>query len=415
MKPVKLTPRKTSEGWLLNIPAALSDSGKRQRRFFPSRDEAEKTAGPLRLKYREGTAGNILPPDQHRAAVEALNKLEGRDPQELVAAVKLWMETHDHASKSITFKKACEEFRTAKSKSHLTEKYLLNFKRYPDRFSCIADKLLVNISTADLEKELSHLPAPAKNTAADHLSSLWSFSIPKAWAILNPLDNLERAHVKKPTIPILTSRQVRLLFVATLRLYPEMVPFIAVEVFAGIRPEESEKLRWEHIDMEDNIITIPDEISKTRICRHIEMHDTLVSWLQWHKDHGGLTTGKVCPPMPKRIKKTKKKGKPAPPPDPEEISPAILRHRLRAIRKRAKIVPWPQDVLRHTFASASLASEWRNIGKLCMELGHSDQKMLSRHYARSMRRKAGEAVFQVLPMRMKPGTSSKILQFTAAA
>ena len=415
MRPVKLTPKKTPEGWRLNIPGTLTDDGKRQRLYFKSRDEADKHAAPLRVKYREGTAGNLLPVVQHRAALAALKIIGERDPLELVEAAKLWMERNDHAAKSITFREACEKFRAAPSKKHLTEKYRLNFKHYPERFATIADKLLVDISTADLEVELLRLRAVARNTAAAHLSSLWGFAIPKGWARVNPLENVERAHAPKPTIPILSAREVRRLFVAAIRLHPELVPLLAVETFAGIRPVESEKLKWEDLDFDDEIITIPDAIAKTRIGRHIEMHPTLVSWMKWHQSRGGRNTGKICPPMPKRTKANPRKGKTAPPPDPDEISPSILRERLRNIRKRAKITPWPQDVLRHTFASASLASEWRDIGKLCLELGHSSQKMLSRHYARSMRKKAGEAVFAVLPFKSKDETLTKIIPITAAA
>ena len=402
MKRVRLTPKKTREGWLLNIPPTLSETGKRQRRFFSSRDEAERHAAPLRQEYREGKAGKLLPPDQGRFASRAFELLGDRPPEEIVEAARLWMEKRNHAAKSITFRKACENFRTAESKKHLTEKYRLNFKHYPERFTGIADKLLVNISTADLETELSHLPAVARNTAAAHLSSLWGFSSPKGWARVNPLENVQRAHSPRPTIPILSARQVRRLFVATIRLHPEIVPLLAVETFAGIRPVESEKLRWEDIDFEDKIITVPDAIAKTRIGRHIEMHPTLIAWLEWHQSRGGRNSGKLCPPMPKRTKANPRKGKTSPPTDPEDVSPSIFRERLRNIRKRAKITPWPQDVLRHTFASASLASEWRDIGKLCLELGHSSQKMLSRHYARSMRKKAGEAVFAIMPLKTKP-------------
>ena len=411
MKTLKLAPVKTADGWMLSIPPALSETGKRQRRFFTSKDKAEKEAAPLREKYRTGKAGNILPPDQHRAALQAFQILGKRDPLELVAAVKDLLEKTDHAGKSITFREACEKFRTSKDKAHLTAKYRLNFKHYPERFTRIADKLLVEISTADIEKELSDLQPYAKNTAAAHLSSLWGFSIPKEWARVNPVDNVVRAYAPKPTIPILTAKQLRRLFVSTIRLYPDMVPLIAVEIFAGVRPVESEKLRWENIDFEDGVIDIPDQIAKTRIGRHITMHPTLLAWLKWHQEHGGLSTGKICPPLPKRTKANPRKGKTAPPVDPEEHSPEVLRQRLRDIRTRAGITPWPQDVLRHTFASASVVSKWRDIGTLCLELGHSSQKMLSRHYLRtSIREKEGKAIFAVLP----PKKNTKILSFKAA-
>jgi len=378
MKPIKLLPKKTPKGWRVNIPATLSESGKRQRLYFHTRDDAERFASPLRRDCRLGSSDRILPPLKARFAVRAFELLGQKPPEELIQAVKAWIAQRDHASKSVTFMEACSAFVSSPSKNHLTEKYRWHFGNYPKRFARIALKLLVEISSSDLEKELSQMTASARNTASAHLSSLWSFSIKRGWARVNPLRNLERLHIPKPQIHILTAKQLRRLFVATIRLHPELVPLLAVEVFAGVRPIESEKIGWDTVDLEDGILTIPDPIAKTRIGRHIEMHPTLIEWLEWYRSTGRNTQGKICP-------------------HPH----MTLRTYLRKIRCRAGLNPWHQDVLRHVFASASLASDWRNIGKLCLELGHSSQKMLHRHYARSMKRKDAVAVFSVRPMGMK--------------
>lgn len=287
------------------------------------------------------------------------------------------MEQKERESKSVTFVEACEAFVTSPFKAHLTETYRKSFLYYRNRFTSITSKLLVEISTSEIHQEFSGMSPSARNTASAHLSSLWSFSIKRGWATVNPLKNLDRSHTPKPKIHILTAKQLRRLFVATIRLHPELVPLIAIEVFAGVRPIESEKIRWENVDMEDGILTIPDPIAKTRIGRHIEMHQTLRDWLEWHRSRGEVTEGRICP-------------------HPH----MTLRRYLRKIRSRSGLIPWHQDVLRHVFASASLASDWRDIGKLCLELGHSSQKMLHRHYARSMRRKDAVTIFQVRPMRL---------------
>jgi integrase len=378
MKPIKLLPKKTPKGWRLNIPATLSESGKRQRIIFPTRDEAERFALPLRRDCREGKINKLLPSTQSRFAIRAFELLGERPPEELLQAVKLWIEQSDQASKSVSFVKACSAFVTAESKAHLTKRYLWHFQRHPQRFSTIADKLIFKITAADIQKEIAALPPSSRNTAIATLSSLWSFSIKRGWATFNPLRNLERHHVPKPRIHILTAKQLRRLFVAAIRLHPELVPLISIATFAGVRPLESEKLSWDNVDLQDAILTIPDPIAKTRIGRHIEMHPTLIEWLVWHRSSGGVTQGRICP-------------------HPH----MTLRRYLRKIRCRAGLNPWHQDVLRHVFASASLASDWRDIGKLCLELGHSSQKMLHRHYARSMKRKDAVAVFSVKPMGMK--------------
>jgi len=378
MKPIKLLPKRTPKGWRINIPEILSESGKRQRLFFPTRDDAERFASPLRRNYRLGENDRLLPPSQTRFAIRAFDILGERPPEELLQAVQAWIAHKNHSSKSVAFSQACSSFISSSSKSHLTEKYLWHFQHYPKRFKRISEKLLIEISSSDLEMEFSHMTPSARNTALAHLSSLWSFSIKRGWATVNPLKNLDRSHVPKPKIHILTAKQLRRLFVATIRLHPELVPLIAIEVFAGVRPIESEKIRWENVDLEDGILTIPDPIAKTRIGRHIEMHQTLIDWLEWHRSRGGKTDGMICP-------------------HPH----MTLRRYLRKIRTRSGLIPWHQDVLRHVFASAALASDWRDIGKLCLELGHSSQKMLHRHYARSMRRKDALSIFQVRPMQMK--------------
>lgn len=376
MKPIKLLPKRTPKGWRVNIPAALSDSGKRQRLFFHTRDDAESFASPLRKAYRLARSDRILPPAKARFAVRAFDLLGQKPPEELIQAVKAWITQKDLASKSVTFMEACTAFATSPSKNHLTERYRWHFGNYPKRFDGIASKLLVEITSSDLERELSEMTASARNSTSAHLSSLWSFSIKRGWATVNPVRTLERLHIPKPRIQILTAKQLRRLFVATIRIHPELVPLIAIEVFAGVRPIESEKITWDNVDMEDGILTIPDPIAKTRIGRHIEMHQTLQEWLEWHRSADGNTQGRICP-------------------HPH----MTLRRYLRKIRCRAGLNPWHQDVLRHVFASASLASDWRDIGKLCLELGHSSQKMLHRHYARSMKRKDAVAVFSVKPMR----------------
>jgi integrase len=378
MKRIRLLPKKTPKGWRINVPPILSENGKRQRFFFASRDEAEKFVSPIRKHYRSGRFDGFLSPCKSLFAYRAYELLGDRPPEELFQAVKRWLEQSEQECSSVTFAQACEAFVASPYKAHLTETYRKYFLFYAKRFSTIANKLLVKISTKDLLKEFSEMTPSARNTTKSHLSSLWTFSIKRGWATENPLRNLERLHTPRPKIHILTAKQLRRLFVATIRLHPELVPLIAIQTFAGVRPLESVKLSWENVDMEDAILSIPDPVSKTRIGRHIEMHPTLQQWFQWHQNAGGNTHGRICP-------------------HPH----MTLRRYLRKIRFRAGLNPWYQDVLRHVFASASLASDWRDIGKLCLELGHSSQKMLHRHYVRGMKRKDGVAVFSVKPMRQK--------------
>lgn len=373
MKPIKLIPKKTAKGWCLNIPAQLTPAGKRQRQYFPSRDAAERKAAPLREMHRAGESrASILPPSLARLAERAFQLLENRPPEDIVAAALAWMESQSLSASSVTFRDAAAAYREAKS--FRTHRYLENFRRFPDRFSKFADTLISEIKTKDIEREISALPASARNTTLSHLAALWSFAIRREWARENPIQKVERAHVAAPGVPVLTAKQLRRLFVAALRLHPEIVPMMAIETFAGVRPAEAAKIRWEDIDPADNVLTVTATAAKTRRARHVTLHPQAVAWLDWHRSTGGSTTGTICP-------------------HPE----MTLRRYLRAIHDRAGIKPWPQDCLRHTFASVALAAGWRDIGGLCLDLGHTSQAMLHKHYHRAIRKVEADRVFAVAP------------------
>ena len=64
--------RKTPSGWKVEIPERLSPSGKRQRVFFPTRDEAKEYAAELRESYDEhGVNASVIAPSLADEAVRA--------------------------------------------------------------------------------------------------------------------------------------------------------------------------------------------------------------------------------------------------------------------------------------------------------------------------------------------------------
>jgi hypothetical protein len=285
MKPIKLLPKKTPKGWRINVPPILSENGKRQRFFFASRDEAEQFILPIRKKYRSGSFDTILSPSKSLFAHRAFELLGDRPPEELFQAVKSWLKQREQECASVTFSQACEAFVASPYKAHLTETYRKYFLFYSKRFSTIATKLLVKISTQDLLREFSQMTPSARNTTKSHLSSLWTFSIKRGWATENPLKNLERLHTPRPKIHILTAKQLRRLFVATIRLHPELVPLIAIQTFAGVRPLESVKLCWDNVDMEDAILTIPDPSTGGNTPSHWQREQDADCWFGCTNSH----------------------------------------------------------------------------------------------------------------------------------
>jgi hypothetical protein len=68
--------KKTPSGWKVEIPERLSPTGKRQRIFFETRDEAKDYVADMRSDYEEhGTKASVISPslaDEAQRAVELL-------------------------------------------------------------------------------------------------------------------------------------------------------------------------------------------------------------------------------------------------------------------------------------------------------------------------------------------------------
>ena len=359
---------------MVNTPASLSDTGKRTRRYFATQDEARGACAELRARFlNHGAAAPLLPPGQSDLASRVFKLLakEGKADETIFDAVKQHLERSKVDASSVTFAEACEKFAAAKAGKN-TPRHLADIRRLPKRFTNVADKLVSHIHYTELDAHLDKLPGPMKNLVLQQTRAVLNYAMKKEWAKENVVKRIDMADIAAPKILILSSQQIKALLYNAVKSDPELCPMLCIEVFAGVRPAEAEKIEWQNFDWDDNILTVPDTIAKTRRERHIGVHSILRSWLDWHVARGGRNVGRIAP-----------------------VTGTPLRTRLRTLRMRAGITPWPQDCLRHTFASAALASGWRDIGSLCLDLGHTSPTMLHKHYHRAMKPAEGNAVFDI--------------------
>src|SRR6266567_2556899 len=112
MKAPRFKAVKTPKGWRLNVPAALSPEGKRSRRFFRNRDEAEGFSTQLRTQLAQhGTGTRVLPPAQADSAVRAFAMLgEDAAPETLLDAVREYVGRHNTRLASVAFEDAFKQF-----------------------------------------------------------------------------------------------------------------------------------------------------------------------------------------------------------------------------------------------------------------------------------------------------------------
>ena len=176
----------------------------------------------------------------------------------------------------------------------------------------------------------------------DSVRLLFNFAMTRGYVRTNPARAVELppdAGLLKPA-EIHTPLQVARVLVTTRRDDVNMMRFLAVRYFAGLRASEAQRCI---IQAERGFIEVPSAVAKTRRRRLVKIQPVLAAWLAL----GGV--------LPLRD----------------------LNTRLSRVGAAAG-VPWPRNVTRHSFCSYHLAL-WQNAGKTALEAGHSEA-MLFGHY-----------------------------------
>lgn len=162
----------------------------------------------------------------------------------------------------------------------------------------------------------------------------------------NPVASIPKRKSQGVEVGILTVEQARKLLKNG---SPEILPGIALGLFAGIRRAELNRLDWNEIDMEQGYVEIKARKSKTAARRLIPIRANLEAWLAPLAQESGSV-------MPTEM---------------------IWRNRLSDAMGKAFNEEWPHNALRHSFASYHLA-HFKDAGAL--EMGHGSTKMIFEHY-----------------------------------
>jgi hypothetical protein len=114
--------------------------------------------------------------------------------------------------------------------------------------------------------------------------------------------------------------------------------------------------------------------SKTAAWRLIRMEPNLIQWLS-------PFTGRIGPIF--------------------AASTHVLANRMHPIRKAAGLTKWPENGLRHSFASYHLA-KFQDAARLALDMGHSSTKMIFSNYREVVRPEEAERYWNILPVPPRP-------------
>jgi integrase len=333
--------RKTFEVFKLSSPNGKKwwkiegrPTGRRERYYFKTEKEAKKGAADRNNQIVAFGSQVALPETERVMAAECI-KLLSPYGKTLYDAVHFYRNQLERQASSISIGELCDrvssEFERRLDNREISQRHFTSMKetlkKFRGRFAETPVKLLEGM---EVKSWLSSEPLAVK-TRNRHLGYVRNIlGIAQEWNLLD-VDPLAKVstfndpHSKTAKVAILTSEQLeKFLQVAD----PDFVPFFALNAFTGLRREEIIRLDWSEIKIDRCLIDLPFQKSKNRKRKLIEVSENLIAWLKPYEQLAGSV-------MPRKK----------------------LQLAFESAAKKAGILPWPQNALRHSFCSYAVASK----------------------------------------------------------
>jgi integrase len=328
---------------------------KRIRKWFKSKGDAEAAEEELKQQHRHAGQSWIELSPEERNDLMLINSEAKR---ENVTLRQIWEAFKGGKLDAApvqrrTLRQAIDETITAKTNENLRDRYVAELENYLEKFAAGRMEMFADrVTVADIETWFDGRgeALSTRKSNLGRLSAMLDVCWRRGYAKENICLKITPPKLEEKPPAILTVDQSKKLLKACFK-HPRMVPWLALGIFCGVRPEEIEKLTWGDVDQKHKHVKIEAAASKVRRRRIVPLNDTALAWL-----------------------KLRKPGKPAVLICPERSSLRRYRHALRD----AAGIEWVQDILRHSAASYLLQLH-QDPAKVAHWLGHSPRTLETKY------------------------------------
>jgi integrase len=340
--------------------------GKRVRRFFNTRDDADTFLRHLRVKQENlGTHATAIDQRLHVMAVESAERLNeyGRT---IADATAHYIRHLEATQTSRTIEEATREFLRDKRADGKSEAYVRAMFFVLRRFkNAFPNKLVSEIAAAEIDDWLRSLKLEplTRNNHRRVVGTLFNYALVRRYCSENPILLTSRAKLKSKPVGILTPDETQRLLDSA---EPAIQPALAIGAFGGLRPAEIARLDWSEVMLDRGYIEVTAAKSKTASRRLVKILPNLTSWIEAVPNK----TGAVMPPNGRKL--------------------------TDAARIRAGLAEWPSNALRHSYGTYHLA-EFQDAAALALEMGHTTTAVLFAHYREVVTPEAADSYWRIVP------------------
>lgn len=378
--------------WVISIPPKLSPTGRRKREYFSRKSDADDRAGEIRrLQERSADLVKKAGSELIKDAVnfdEIFRDIYGFEGG-LKEACEEWMKRLDKEQQAASLKNLWDAY-VRDHQGNWGKSSKTRWKTIESFLKPLMDKPVFMLEAAfwidwlgEMAKERDWSDQTV-NDVTGSLSSIWKHGVRQRLVASNPIDGIKRRRIARSHKAVYEVDEVSRLMACAWEHDRDLVPYFAIAVFAGLRPEsEISRLRWEDINFEEKWIRVGTNFdNKTGTRRYVPIEENLLEWLKpWRNERGS-----VVPSNLRNRKRWLLRGKYQAPKDtPPE--------------KWKSLVPCGQetrDISRHTYGSYLDAKVCdRNVVK--ENMGHTNFTTYEQHYRNARSPQEAERFWNIRP------------------
>ena len=257
---------------------------------------------------------------------------------------------------------ALEERKDRRKRTVVDFRYICN--RFMKRCKGLAKRRVRSITARECMaylREAFDTPRQ-RNKARLILSGVFATAVRHEWCAENPVRKVRPERIIENRIQILKKDEInRLLDTASEYHGGVCLPAVGMMLYAGIRPQEVERLRWGDVRLpaSDGGVSCAEAAGVIIISPQ-------------HSKTGGARRVTIQAPLARILRRAQKEAH-------ERICPRNWRRHWAAVHRVAGFKPWQPDVLRHTFATHHLATH-HSYAELQLEMGHRSAELLRTRY-----------------------------------
>jgi integrase len=346
------------------------ENGKRRRKFFKDRAEAEKYV------HVEGLQPITVDELWERKS-ELIYNLERLRPfgVSVTDVVTFYLSHQGSVMGQKKLSELVDNFLREKLQVGRSQHYDRTMRQCLGRFAKLVggDRRIGDISREIISDYVyrtnKHVSSTTKRNILRNLSVLFNFGVRRDLLKLNPVEKIDRPTLlfKKPHV-LTPSDFEKLLRTCMEKHWDDRLVVFVLVGFCGIRVEEASRLRWSNLQLDKRIVEVPASVAKKASFRNNVIPPNAMEWLRLVEDkrRTGLIVG------------TK------------------WRTQLRAAVQFSKI-DYQQNCIRHSFCSYAIAAGW-SLADVISYMGHGGgSSMVFSHYRNVVSVEDGKRWFSIGP------------------